>query len=94
MWKTSQTSLMELIGAYKCGLKHILCTNISLDGTLSGLIDYIIKLSTYPDICLQASGGIHSINDIKLLQAQGLSGAIIGRALYENKFTLAEALAC
>lgn len=95
--KISEYSLVEMIQYYESsGLKHVLCTNISLDGTLNGpdyeLYHHVMK--KFPFLNLQASGGIHSINDIKLLQKQGLSGAIIGRALYENKFTLPEVLSC
>ena len=97
-WKNiSEYSLFEMIQYYEsAGLKHVLCTNISLDGTLSGpdyeLYNQLMK--KFPGLCLQASGGIQSIDDIKLLQEQGLSGAIVGRALYENKFTLSEVLTC
>jgi phosphoribosylformimino-5-aminoimidazole carboxamide ribotide isomerase len=97
-WKNiSEYSLFEMIQYYESsGLKHVLCTNISLDGTLSGpdykLYNQLMK--KFPLLNIQASGGIQSINDIKLLQKQGLSGVIVGRALYENKFTLPEVLAC
>lgn len=97
-WKNiSEYSLFEMIQYYESsGLKHVLCTNISLDGTLSGP-DYKLYnqlITKFPNLCSQASGGIHEINDITLLQELGLSGAIVGRALYENKFTLSEVLAC
>jgi phosphoribosylformimino-5-aminoimidazole carboxamide ribotide isomerase len=97
-WKNiSEYSLFDLIDTYlSVGLKHVLCTNIALDGTLGGpdfkLYDQIIK--QFPSLSLQASGGIQSIDDIKLLQNKGLNGAIIGRALYENKFSLPEVLSC
>lgn len=97
-WKnTSEYSLFDMISYYEpFGVKHILCTNISLDGTLSGpdFNLYTQLLNKFPHLCLQASGGIHAINDIKLLREQGLNGAIVGRALYENKFTIPEVLAC
>ena len=97
-WKDmTDYSLFTMINYYESyGLKHVLCTNISLDGTLSGPDYNLYKklLERFPKLSLQASGGIHAINDIKLLQEQGLSGAIVGRALYENKFTLPEVLSC
>lgn len=97
-WKNiSEYSLFDMIANYEFyGLKNILCTNISLDGTLNGPDHnlYSQVMMKFPDLCLQASGGIHSLNDIKLLRQQGLSGAIVGRALYENKFTLSEVLGC
>jgi phosphoribosylformimino-5-aminoimidazole carboxamide ribotide isomerase len=93
----SEYSLFDLINYYKeFGLKHLLCTNISLDGTLNGpdyaLYETLVK--QFPFLTLQASGGIQSLSDIKMLREQQLGGAIIGRALYENKFTLPEVLAC
>lgn len=98
-WKNvSQYSLTELLEYYQtAGLKHVLCTNIMHDGTLSGP-DYDLYenlLTQFPALHLQASGGIQSLADISFLKNKiNLSGAIIGRALYENKFTLREALSC
>lgn len=93
----TQYSLFELIKYYQiAGLCHVLCTNITLDGTLNGP-DYSLYedlLARFPFLNLQASGGIQSLSDITLLRKKGLNGAIIGRALYENKFTLSEVLAC
>ena len=93
----SDYSIDDLINYYKTvGLKHLLCTNISLDGTLSSpdyaLYDALLK--KYPFLKLQASGGIQSLSDITTLREKKLDGAIIGRALYEEKFTLSEALLC
>ncbi len=94
---TSDYSLDFLIHFYQpFGLKNILCTNIKLDGTLTGP-DYSLYdalLNKFPFLNLQASGGIRSIDDIKRLRERNLTGAIIGKALYEKKFTLAEALLC
>jgi len=76
------------------GLIHVLCTNISLDGTMSGPDYHLYEtlMKQFPSIKLQASGGIHSIEDIRQLKNLNMDGAIIGRALYENKFTLREIL--
>ncbi|CAL7959166.1 1-(5-phosphoribosyl)-5-((5-phosphoribosylamino)methylideneamino)imidazole-4-carboxamide isomerase [Gammaproteobacteria bacterium] len=93
----TQYSLFELVKYYQvAGLCHVLCTNVTLDGTLNGP-DYSLYenlLACFPFLNLQASGGIQSLSDVKHLREKGLSGAIIGRALYENKFTLSEVLAC
>jgi phosphoribosylformimino-5-aminoimidazole carboxamide ribotide isomerase len=43
---------------------------------------------------VQASGGVSSLDDLRGLQPTGCTGVIVGRALYEKKFTLQEALAC
>jgi phosphoribosylformimino-5-aminoimidazole carboxamide ribotide isomerase len=41
-----------------------------------------------------ASGGVSKLDDLRAVRAAGLAGAIVGRAIYENRFTVAEALAC
>lgn len=95
--KASSFLLDELIEMYlKVGLKHLLCTNIALDGTLKGPDFGLYEglLQKYPTLELQASGGIQSLSDIQELREKGLAGAIIGRALYENRFSLEEALSC
>ena len=45
-----------------------------------------------PELQLQASGGVSSLEDLAALKAIGCDGAIIGRALYEGRFTLSDAL--
>lgn len=78
------------------GLKHVLCTDISKDGTLSGSnVELYREISQkYPDIAIQASGGIGDLADIAALPASGAIGVIVGRALLEDKFTVSEAIAC
>ena len=93
----SQHSLFDLLEYYQsAGLKHVLCTDIARDGTMQGPNDELYEriLTRYPTLHLQASGGIHSISDLKRLSIKKLAGAIIGRALYENKLTVSEALTC
>ena len=50
--------------------------------------------SAYHDISLQASGGVSSLQDVKELKKNKIDKVIIGKALYENKFTLQEVLKC
>ena len=93
----SGVNLEDLLEAYiDAGIKHILCTDISKDGTLSGSnVDLYFELcQKYPSIQWQASGGIGSLDDIKALIPTGVSGVILGRSLLEEKFTLEEAIAC
>lgn len=95
--KTSEKSLHDVIEDYEdVGLKHILCTDINSDGALLGpnFSLYQAILQEYPQLCLQASGGVNSLDDIIKLKALGVNGVIVGKALYENHFTLKEALAC
>lgn len=97
-WQTtSRYRLTELIEFYQqYGLKHILCTDIARDGTLHGPNHalYSMLSSRYPELQVQASGGIGLLSDLEMLRMNRTAGAIIGRALYENKFSLREALLC
>ncbi|QJC34430.1 1-(5-phosphoribosyl)-5-((5-phosphoribosylamino)methylideneamino)imidazole-4-carboxamide isomerase [Enterobacteriaceae endosymbiont of Donacia crassipes] len=78
------------------GLKYVLCTDISRDGTFLGpninLYTEIVK--KYPEISFQASGGVSSLQDIINLKNTGVKDVIIGRAFLENKFTIQEANLC
>jgi len=84
------------------GAKHVLCTDISKDGTLQGpnVALYQQLHKAYPQIAWQASGGVGSLADIRALRSeQGpahspVAGVILGRALLEGKFTIEEAIAC
>jgi phosphoribosylformimino-5-aminoimidazole carboxamide ribotide isomerase len=77
------------------GLIHILCTDISRDGKLTGpnTALYAQLVQQFPGLQIQASGGVSSLDDLRGLRPTGCAGAIVGRALYEKKFTLQEALA-
>ena len=93
----SGVNLEDLLDAYiSAGIKHILCTDISKDGTLTGsnVALYSELCEKYPSIAWQASGGIGSLDDIKALIPTGVKGVILGRSLLEGKFTLEQAIAC
>jgi len=95
-WQTqSKQSLWELIENYmEAQLEYVLCTDVTRDGTLQGpnFSLYEQCLERYPTLRLQASGGISSLDDIIALKRLKLYGAIVGKALYEKRFTLQEAL--
>jgi phosphoribosylformimino-5-aminoimidazole carboxamide ribotide isomerase len=78
------------------GFKQIIYTDISKDGTLAGPNFSAIKeILGKTQLDVIASGGVSSLQDlVKLgkLKKNGLVGVIVGKALYEGKFTLAEAL--
>ena len=78
------------------GLKHVLCTDISRDGTLAGsnVALYQAISRRYPQVAFQASGGIGNLDDIAQLRGSGVAGVIVGRALLEGKFSVEEAIAC
>ncbi|MDF7667664.1 1-(5-phosphoribosyl)-5-[(5-phosphoribosylamino)methylideneamino]imidazole-4-carboxamide isomerase [Orbaceae bacterium ESL0727] len=93
----SKQTLEQVIDDYlPYGLKHVLCTDISKDGTLTGsnVMLYQSISQQYPQLALQASGGIGSLADINALQYSGVAGIIVGRALLEGKFTVQEAISC
>ncbi len=82
--------------AVKFGIKTINYTDISKDGMLEGPnIAGLKELLSVPDIDVVAAGGITTIEDVKRLKAledDGLKGMIIGKALYENRIDLKEAI--
>lgn len=75
--------------------RHLLVTDVGRDGALTGpnldLLGEIIRRR--PDLKVQASGGVASVADLTAAAELGCDGTIVGRALYENRFTLEEALA-
>ncbi|MGB5445944.1 MAG: 1-(5-phosphoribosyl)-5-[(5-phosphoribosylamino)methylideneamino]imidazole-4-carboxamide isomerase [Psychromonas sp.] len=97
-WQEASGQTIEsLLDIYLAvGLKHVLCTDISKDGTLTGSnVDlYKEMAAAYPQIEWQASGGIGSLDDIAAVARSGASGMIVGRALLEGKFNVEEAIAC
>lgn len=91
----SEQSLWSLLDFYSDkGLRHLLCTDISRDGAMSGpnLGLYSEITSRYPDMLLQASGGVSGLLDLQKLNGTGAHSAITGKALLEGCFTVAEAV--
>ncbi|MHB1056483.1 MAG: 1-(5-phosphoribosyl)-5-[(5-phosphoribosylamino)methylideneamino]imidazole-4-carboxamide isomerase [Rhodanobacter sp.] len=78
------------------GARHLLCTDIDRDGMLAGfnLGLYRHLADSVPQLAVQASGGVRSLDDIRAARAAGAQGVILGRALLEGRFTVEEALAC
>ncbi|MDD6176585.1 MAG: 1-(5-phosphoribosyl)-5-[(5-phosphoribosylamino)methylideneamino]imidazole-4-carboxamide isomerase [Succinivibrionaceae bacterium] len=95
--ENSSVTIEELILDYKeVGLKHVLCTDISRDGTLQGsnVALYADLHKSFSDISFIASGGIGSLADVLNVRDSGANHVVLGRALLENKFTVKEALEC
>ena len=69
-----------------------LCTDISVDGMLTGpnFSLYQTTIEKFPEIKLTASGGVSSIGDILKLEELSLRGIVVGKAIYENKINLEE----
>lgn len=95
--ETSGVTLEQLVERFlPLGLRHVLCTDISRDGTLSGSnVGLYREICTlYPQVAFQASGGIGGLADIRALRGSGVGGVIVGRALLEGKFDVKEAIQC
>lgn len=75
------------------GVRAIICTDISKDGTLDGVnVDFTKKIADNCSIDVIASGGVSSLKDIKaLIEAKNIAGVIVGKAFYEGKLDLKEA---
>jgi phosphoribosylformimino-5-aminoimidazole carboxamide ribotide isomerase len=88
-WRNqSQQSLWDAIQYFLgAGLKHVLCTDVSRDGALSGpnVELYEECVTRFPGIAWQASGGIRDASDLQDLARIGVAAAISGRALLENR---------
>ena len=93
-WKEdSDEDLLPFLKKYvDAGVKHVLCTEISKDGTLAGpAVDLYRRLmETYPALHLIASGGVSSKEDIIALDAAGIPAVVFGKAIYEGKINLKE----
>lgn len=81
----------------KAGVKTIIYTDISRDGTLAGVnVEATAKLARESGVNIVASGGVKSIDDIKALkpyEKDGIEGVIVGKSIYMGTLDLAEAIA-
>ena len=82
-----------MIEKYKLkGVKEFFCTDVNKDGLLQGPATGLYKkiLNQHPSINLVASGGVTSLEEIEELRQAGCKGAIIGKAIYENRIALSD----
>ena len=89
----TEIDVYDFIGSYtNKGVTQIFCTDIQKDGKLEGpSIELYQKiLQQYPTLQLIASGGVSQLKDLEDLRRIGCSGAIVGKAIYENKISLLE----
>jgi phosphoribosylformimino-5-aminoimidazole carboxamide ribotide isomerase len=94
-WKTATAMTVDdaLEKYSQLGVHRFLITSIAQDGMLSGPDLQTLSAATlYPNAKIIAAGGIGSIGDLVALQEIGVEGAVIGKALYEERFTLKEAI--
>lgn len=96
-WQSSsgQSALVYAEQLVTLGAKTIIFTDISRDGMETG-VNWITsaELSARTGLSVIASGGVSSLDHVRAVKAAGLDGLIVGRALYENRFSLVEALSC
>ena len=93
-WKEdSSEDLLPFLKKYvDAGVRNVLCTEISKDGTLTGpAIDlYRQIMDAYPELHLIASGGVSSKEDIMALDEAGIPAVVFGKAIYEGRIDLRE----
>ena len=93
--KDSQIPLLPFLKQYvEAGVKNVLCTEISKDGTLQGPAVTLYKeiMSAYPKLHLIASGGVSRKEDIDELESEGIPAVVFGKAIYEGRINLKELL--
>ncbi|KAA5547750.1 1-(5-phosphoribosyl)-5-[(5-phosphoribosylamino)methylideneamino]imidazole-4-carboxamide isomerase [Adhaeribacter rhizoryzae] len=89
----SDVTVTDFVSDYLAkGGSTFICTDVSKDGKLQGpaTATYTNLVKTFPGAKIIASGGVTTMQDLEELQAAGLFGAIIGKAIYEGTITLPE----
>jgi phosphoribosylformimino-5-aminoimidazole carboxamide ribotide isomerase len=95
-WQQESThNLWDLLEAYeKNDLTTVLCTDVARDGMFAGpnLALYQAIQTRWPELELLASGGVRDVHDLHALAELGVSGAIVGKAVYEGHVDVADAI--
>lgn len=89
--ETTAISVFDFIEQYtRKGIQQLFCTDVSKDGKLEGPSTILYKeiLESFPSLWFIASGGVASIDDLHRLKEIGCRGAIVGKAIYENRISL------
>jgi len=93
--EASGLALFALLQRYAdAGLRHLLCTDIARDGMLAGLNLGLYReiAMRFPDVAVQASGGVATLDDVRGALQAGAAGVVLGKALLEGRFTLPQAI--
>lgn len=92
----TQTSLWELLGKYDGTVRYLLVTDISRDGVMTGPNVQLYREITerFPTFELIGSGGVGTLPHVASTRSAGCSGLVVGKALFEGKFSLQEAIKC
>ncbi|SFS73675.1 1-(5-phosphoribosyl)-5-[(5-phosphoribosylamino)methylideneamino]imidazole-4-carboxamide isomerase [Brevundimonas viscosa] len=94
--EAAEVDLWAALDRYPPGTAHhLLVTDVGRDGALTGPnLDLLAQIvARRPDLAVQASGGVATLDDLAAARRLGCAGAIVGRALYEGRFSLEQALA-
>ena len=93
-WKVStKVSVSEAVARFsKMGFKLFLVTSVTRDGTLSGPDLDVLSQLCRKGVSVIAAGGIGSLDDLVALKTLGVGAVVVGKALYEKRFSLNEAL--
>lgn len=89
--KDTNIDVMDHIGYfYERGLKYVKTTDIARHGEMKGPSFELYKklLNEYPSLCIMASGGVSTLEDIEELNDLGIFGVVINKAFYEEKIKL------
>lgn len=96
-WTESGGKELDVLAAAyaEVGLRHLLCTDISRDGMLSGpnLDLYRYLCQRFPRLAVQASGGVSAAGDVAEAKAAGCGGIVLGKALLDGKFKVSDVIA-
>ncbi len=95
--KSSKIRTHELVNIMgDCGISTIICTDISRDGTLEGInANFFAEVAAKSGLSVIASGGVSTLDDIRILkdyEIDGVSGVVVGKAIYTGAIDLKEAL--
>lgn len=91
--RDSEATFFECVSDFlSAGLQHVLCTDVGRDGAMAGPNFELYQriMDAYPDLLLQASGGVRHIGDLEQLRRLGVPAAISGRALLDGKISAEE----
>lgn len=90
--ESSGDEVVDFIQNYEQkGIEYVICTDVAKDGMLAGTSNELYaEILKKTNVKLIASGGVSSLEDLKILETMGCEGAILGKAIYENKIALKE----
>lgn len=94
-WTHNSGRSLEQVLAGFPEVRHLLVTDIARDGMLDGPNAALMAMiaAAFPHVELQASGGVSKLDDLDLLQDTGATRAVVGKAIWEERFTVAEGVA-